>query len=185
MNEKSMRSVDYEYRSNATSASIGTISGYCMLFNTPSVDMGFVEYVEPTALNDVDLSNVVALFNHDYANILGRVSAGNLSLKVDDKGLFFALDVPDTTLGHDVYTNIKLGILKGMSFSFVVADDEWQLENGQNVRTITKFESVDEISITAIPAYPDTSVVVTRNLDNMNNLNVKQKVIEYLNGKEI
>ncbi|MDU0405174.1 hypothetical protein ML8HA_00971 [Lactococcus lactis] len=63
----------------------------------------FIEYIAPIALDNVDLSDVLALYNHDYANVLGRVDAGTLKLSIDKVGLHFVLDMPDTTVGHDVY----------------------------------------------------------------------------------
>ncbi|MFZ2381576.1 MAG: HK97 family phage prohead protease, partial [Leuconostoc falkenbergense] len=47
------------------------LSGYAILFNSPSENMGFIETVDPNALDDVDLSNVFALYNHDFNNVLG------------------------------------------------------------------------------------------------------------------
>ncbi len=41
------------------------------------------------ALDNVDLSDVLALYNHDYANVLGRVDAGTLKLSIDNVGLHF------------------------------------------------------------------------------------------------
>ena len=82
---------------------IGQIAGYAIVFNKPSVpNAPFIEYIAPTALNNVDLSDVLALYNHDYANVLGRVDAGTLKLSIDNVGLHFVLDMPDTTVGHDV-----------------------------------------------------------------------------------
>lgn len=54
----------------------------------------FIEYISSSALNNVDLSDVLALYNHDYANVLGRVDAGTLQLSIDKIGLHFILDMP-------------------------------------------------------------------------------------------
>ncbi|MBZ6070761.1 HK97 family phage prohead protease, partial [Weissella cibaria] len=55
------------------------------------------------------MSKVLALYDHDYANILGRVDAGTLKLEVNEIGLKFQIQVPDTTTGRDVYANVKAG----------------------------------------------------------------------------
>src|SRR5699024_4541432 len=124
----------------------------------------FTEVIQSGALNDVNTSKTLALFNHDFANVLGRVDAGTLKLTVDKTGLHFVLQIPDTTLGHDVYTQIKNGNLKGLSFRFTVAPDgeHWKQLNGKPTRVISKIATMREISIVSIPAYDDTSIEVTR-----------------------
>ncbi|MCM0601489.1 HK97 family phage prohead protease, partial [Periweissella ghanensis] len=76
--------------------------------------------------------------------------------------------IPDTTLGHDVYTNIRAGNLQGLSFGFRVAQggDRVTRKNGNIVRTITKIEKLTEISIVAVPAYEDTKLEITRSAEN-------------------
>lgn len=144
--------------------SIGQIAGYAIVWDTPSTNLPFIEVIESGSLNDVDLSKVLALYNHDFANVLGRVDSGTLKLDVDDHGLHFTLDIDDTTLGRDVYTQIKNGNLKGLSFRFTIADggETWKNVNGKPVRYISAISSMREISIVSVPAYDDTSVEVTR-----------------------
>lgn len=144
--------------------SIGQIAGYAIVWNTPSTNLPFIEVIQSGALDGVDLSKVLALYDHDFANILGRVDSGTLKLDVDDHGLHFTLDIPDTTLGHDVYTQIKNGNLRGLSFRFTIADggETWKNVNGKPVRYISKIATMREISIVSVPAYDDTSVEVTR-----------------------
>lgn len=142
------------------------IQGYAARWNQPSNPMPFVEYMDPHCLDDVDLSQVQLLYAHNYDNILARADSGGLQLKVDDKGLFFSATLPDTTLGRDTYQNILSGNLKGCSFGFMIADDEWSTDdNGTTIHLIKSIGIVREISITGIPAYSETSVNVTRSLD--------------------
>ena len=144
--------------------SIGQIAGYAIVWDTPSTNLPFIEVIQSGALDGVDLSKVLALYNHDFANVLGRVDSGTLKLDVDKHGLHFTLDIPDTTLGHDVYTQIKNGNLRGLSFRFTIADggETWKNVNGKPVRYISKIATMREISIVSVPAYDDTSVEVTR-----------------------
>lgn len=146
---------------------IGQIAGYAIVFGKPSIDIGFIEYIEPQALNNVDLSKILALYNHDFGNVLGRVESGTLKLSVDETGLYFVLNIPDTTIGHDVYTNIKAGNLQGMSFGFSVAKggDRIQRQNGSVIRTVEKIDKLNEISVVSVPAYEDTAVQVTRSVE--------------------
>lgn len=142
------------------------IEGYALEFNQPSNPIPFIEFIDPKALNGVDLSKVQLLYGHDFNNVLARVDAATLQLNVDDKGLAFTAQLPDTTLGHDTFTNIQNGNLKGMSFRFDVADDVWSIDTeGNTVHTILSFASIDEISITSLPAYDETSVSVKRSME--------------------
>lgn len=152
------------------------LSGYAVAFNQPSQPLPFTEYISPHAFDDVDFSQVRLLYAHDFNNILARVDSGTLSLKTDDKGLFFVADIPDTTLGNDVYTNVKNGNIKGLSFNAQIDPnngDAWeQGADGKVIHTINHFASLAEISLTPIPAYTETSVQVARDykevLNNMN-----------------
>lgn len=142
------------------------LSGYAVAFNQPSQPLPFTEYISPHAFDNVDFSQVRLLYAHDFNNILARVDSGTLSLKTDDKGLFFIADIPDTTLGNDVYTNVENGNIKGLSFNAQIDPnngDAWeQGAGGQVIHTINHFASLTEISLTPIPAYTETSVQVAR-----------------------
>lgn len=167
MTETEYRAVELdigELRASQDDNSIGQIAGTAIVFDRPSTNLPFTEIIAKGGLEGVDLSGVLALYNHDFANVLGRVDAGTLQLNVDDHGLHFVLDVPNTTLGHDVYTNIKNGNLKGLSFRFTIADggEQWKQINGQPTRIISKIATMREISLVSVPAYDDTSVEVTR-----------------------
>lgn len=142
------------------------VSGYAVTFNQPSKPLPFTEYIRLGAFDGVDFSEVQLLYAHDFDNILARVDSGTLSLKVDDKGLFFVAQIPDTTLGNDVYENIENGNLKGLSFNAQIDQnngDSWsQTDDGTVIHTINHFSSLNEISLTSIPAYTETSVQVSR-----------------------
>lgn len=177
-----------ELRAGQGDGSIGQISGYALIFDTPSTNLPFIEVIKSTALDGVDLSKVLALYNHDFGNVLGRVDADTLKLNIDKHGLHFTLDIPDTTLGHDVYTQIKNGNLRGLSFRFTIADggEQWKQINGQPTRVISKISTMREISIVSVPAYDDTSVEVTRSFKEFTKQSeYKAKVLSILPTYEI
>ena len=60
--------------------------------------------------------DVRALYNHDPAAILARNRAGTMDLSEDDIGLRTVIRLPNTQLGRDVYENVRLRNLSGMSF---------------------------------------------------------------------
>ena len=135
------------------------LSGYAIVFNSPSENMGFIETVDSHALDDVDLSNVFALYNHDFNNVLGKTGK-NLSLNVDKKGLSFSLELLPSN--EHIFELVKDGIINKMSFGFIVQDDDWQDETH---RTIKKLKSLQEISLVPVPAYEGTDIVAKRGLD--------------------
>lgn len=135
------------------------LSGYAIVFNSPSENMGFIETVDSHALDDVDLSNVFALYNHDFNNVLGKTGK-NLSLKIDEKGLSFSLELLPSD--EHIFELVKDGIINKMSFGFIVQDDDWQDETH---RTIKKLKSLQEISLVPVPAYEGTDIVAKRGLD--------------------
>lgn len=167
MNNTNMRTVSGNIRALPQDDSHSMIvEGYAAIFNEPSQPMPFIEYIEPNALQGADLSNVLALYDHEFGNILGRTDSETLTLKVDDKGLFFSCQLPDTQLGHDTYQNVANGNIKGCSFRFDIDDDIYSLDdNGNQIHTIKKISNVTEISLTTLPAYTETSVQVKRSLD--------------------
>jgi HK97 family phage major capsid protein len=140
------------------------LSGYAIVWNTPSKDLGgFKEVVSPDALKGVDLSNVLMLNDHDYTQVLASVKAGTLKLTPDDKGLHFEATLPDTTTANDVFANVQAGNLDSCSFSFDVDDgsDEWNKDDQGNItRTINQIKDLFDVSVVAVPAYDSTNVNV-------------------------
>lgn len=158
------------------------ISGYAIVFNKPSKpipdgDSSFTEIIDPKALENTDLSDVVMLSNHDYSKPLATVKAGTLKLDVDEKGLHFEATLPNTTDGSDTFENVKAGNIDSASFRFANASDQWSKdENGNITRTITNIGDIFEISSVTIPAYDDSSVeVAKRSFDQFLNLNKEKK----------
>lgn len=135
------------------------LSGYAIVFNSPSENMGFIETVDPHALDDVDLSNVFALYNHDFNNVLGKTGK-NLSLNVDEKGLSFSLELLPSD--EHIFELVKDGIINKMSFGFIINKDNWQ---DSTHRTILKVKELQEISLVPVPAYEGTDIVAKRGLD--------------------
>lgn len=137
------------------------IEGTAIVYNEPSQDMGFVEYIMPGALEGVDLGQLLLLYSHDYQNVLASIPSGSLAITDDDNGLHFTAELPNTTLGNDVAELIATNRVSGMSFGFKIADggDTWsQGGDGITIHTVTQIESMSEISITPIPAYQETQV---------------------------
>lgn len=141
------------------------ISGYAAVFNSFSEDLGgFREKIAPGAFAGcLTGDDIVALWSHNTDRVLGRMSNGTLQCTEDEFGLRFSLELDDTTDGLDCFKRVKRGDVKGCSFAFDVADDGdiWEYNEAgapRLERTIVKFARCYEVSPTAFPAYPQTSV---------------------------
>ena len=106
-------------------------------------------------------NSILALYNHDFNNVLARKDV-NMELVENDKGLYFEIELPDTTQGNDLYELIDKGIVNQCSFSGYVRKNLWSEDNGGNVlREILEIDLI-EITITPIPAYEVTEAEVKR-----------------------
>lgn len=158
-------SVQLELRAASDGETGRTAAGYAVLFNNET-DIGgdWTETIAPGAFtNSLATRDVVALHSHDTGRVVGRAGAKTLTLRQDATGLAFENALPDTTDGRDLVVSIGRGDIPGMSFGFVTRKQEWDETVDPPHRTIIEAELL-EITYTAFPAYPDTSVGL-RSLD--------------------
>lgn len=140
------------------------ITGYAAIFNEISEEMwGFREKIAPGAFDDILEDDVRATFNHDSNYILGRTAAGTLKIEQDKVGLRVEINPPETAWVKDLLITMQRGDVNQMSFAFWVAEDgqEWLVtEEGEWLRTITKYSELNDVSVVAFPAYPQTTAEV-------------------------
>lgn len=162
------RNYTIELRESDTDDEKGLIEGVPIVFNSETLirDFGgdFIETIEPTALDNCDLKDVLLFVNHDTEKIAlarSKNGKGTMSLSVEKDGLHFKaqLDIENNTEARNLYSAIKRGDMDGMSFMFRVKKDRWDnLESDTPKRTIEEISIVHEISIVNFPAYEATSV---------------------------
>ncbi|WP_448911861.1 HK97 family phage prohead protease [Haemophilus sputorum] len=158
---------EFEIRSTtlSTDEENQKLVGYAVKWNSPSQVLycDFVELFAPNAFSESLASgeDVRALFEHDYTKLLGRTSAGTLKLEEDSIGLRFEITPPDTTLGKDLLVSVARGDITGMSFGFYATQEEWKFDTEPCQRTVLKAE-LFEITVTSIPAYPESSVEIAK-----------------------
>lgn len=145
------------------------ISGYAVVFNSPSLKMStsdgteFVEIIDSSALDGLDLSKLVLLNSHNWAQPLARADNGTLTTEIDDVGLKFTAEL-DSSVSYamDTYNNIKNGVIGGCSFTFDLdnGDDTWTQDtnSGQITRMVNHIKDLYELTTTAIPSYGQSSV---------------------------
>ena len=157
---KELRVIETDFEVKQAGDEAEKIKGYAAIFNNAAEEqMGFIEKIAPGAFrNAIKTTDTRALINHDPNMVLGRKSAGTLTLKEDEKGLYYEIEPPDTTYANDLLESMRRGDIDQSSFGFVVAEDgeEWD-ESGQTpVRTITEVEELHDVSPVTFPWYGNT-----------------------------
>lgn len=156
-----------EFRMESAEYEGNTIRGYAAVYNSDSEWMGgFYEQIEAGAFDSVLDNDVRAYFNHDENLLLGRVSSGTLRISTDKRGLFYEVDLPNTTYANDLVELMKRGDVNQSSFAFLIEKDRWEQRGGTTYRIIEKVSRLLDVSPVAQPAYPDaTSELKTRDLE--------------------
>ena len=140
----------------------GKAVGYAALFNSSTVIMDyFEEEIMPGAFDGADMSDVRALFNHDQNMLLARTASGTLRLSIDQKGLRYEFDIPDTTAGRDLRELLRRGDITQSSFGFTIDQEDWEERAGMKPkRKIMKVKRLFDVSPVTFPAYTDTTVAL-------------------------
>jgi uncharacterized protein len=155
-----------EFRMEGTEHNGNTIRGYAAVYNSDSEWMGgFYEQIERGAFDDVLNDDVRAYFNHDENLLLGRVSSGTLRIGTDARGLFYEVDLPNTTYANDLVELMKRGDVNQSSFAFLIDADRWEQRGGKTYRIIEKVSRLLDVSPVAQPAYPDATSELKRDLE--------------------
>lgn len=161
------------------------VEGYAIVFNSLSEDLGgFREIIQPSAVEGlVEASDVLCVLNHDQSRgVLARSrnGTGSLVLTVDEMGLKYSFEAPNTALGDEVLEGIRRGDISASSFAFQLGEDEWSEDvDGQFIRTIKSIRALFDVSPVYNPAYSATSVVC-----DMRGLEALKAEIEKRNQKE-
>lgn len=144
------------------------ISGYAAVFydGTPETEFRvgdlFIERIGRHAFDRLadGSPDVVALFNHDDSQILGR-TPDTLQLSVTRRGLRYETrSDPNIPPADRVSGYIRRGDVRGSSFQFIVRGEDWQrTEEGPEIRTITDVELIDVGPVTT-PAYEATTAKI-------------------------
>ena len=115
----------------------------------------FYETIDPQAFIDAvnQTDHPIDFYEeHDPSLLLATTDNGSLVLNADPTGLSMEATMVDTQVARDAYQWIKTGIIKGMSFGFVVLDDSWDYSGEIPFRTVNAIE-LYEVSAVRFPAY--------------------------------
>jgi hypothetical protein len=155
--ERRFTSVPVEIR--AGSEKKLTIGGYAAKFERMSQNLGgFVEIIDRSFYNKSrgdGWPGVLARHNHDDNMLLGTTGAGTLRLAIDEIGLDYTVDLPQTRM--DVYELVQRQDVRQSSFAFIAYEDDWTTsDQGFPLRRLVSGRLMDVASVNT-PAYEDTS----------------------------
>lgn len=171
--------------------------GYPIVFNQRSKLLAengrvFYEVIKPEAVRNSLNKNVdiPLTYNHDEVNKLplARFVTGRdnntMEYSIDDFGVFIRAKISETTLSQDLSIAVERGDVDGMSFIFGTlpngeGEEVSRMDDGNLLVTVNDMAFIREFTITNMPAYPDTSISVSRSLDEFEE-NEKKKENEYL-----
>ena len=149
------------------------IEGYAVVFNRESEILYdkinhryFIEVIDPSSI-DVELiqrSDIKMLIDHSKSRMLARsrYGVGSLQLEIDEYGLKFRFEIPDTVDGQFIREMVRRNDYNGCSFAFTddIVDVEYDKERRMAKRYVRKIKQLYDCSIVADPAYSDTEVSV-------------------------
>ena len=170
-----------------------TITGYAILFDVPSAplyedeDEVIREVIAPEAvsLELLDKSDIKMTMFHDRQLLLARSNkgSGTLSYGIDNRGVYFEFEAPDTADGDKAIELVKRGDIAGCSFAFSTryydrAFVEESVVHGDKVEVTYRVKVITDIydfTLAADPAYPDTSVEAREIVDALHQRQQREK----------
>jgi HK97 family phage prohead protease len=149
------------------------VEGYASTFNQPYTladwpDFRLDERIDPHAFDETDMDDVIMQYDHE-GRVFARKRNGTLQVSTDDHGLKIRARLDGTTIGRQLYEEIKGGYTDRMSFGFTVGEDRREEtedhETGKVtvLRTITKVKKLFDVSAVSLPAN-DATEISARNL---------------------
>lgn len=161
--ERTMRASNGRFQTRAEDGQF-YIEGYFAIFGSEyKIFENAIETIDEDAFNETLAGDIRALVNHDSTLVLGRTTAGTLTLQVDRIGLWGSIIVNQADQdAMNLYERVRRGDVDQCSFGFDILDQSREvLENGTTVWRIKKVK-LYEVSVVTFPAYEDTSVEARR-----------------------
>lgn len=141
------------------------IEGEAAVFNVETVIGNyFREIIRYGAFTRVlsEQPDVIGAFNHDWAFVLGRTTAGTLRLEQTATGLRYSIDVnPNDPHAMSVYEKVKRGDVSQSSFAFTVRSEAWTKPGKDSemlaLREVLEVEQLFDVGPVPFAAYPEAS----------------------------
>lgn len=152
-----------------------TIEGYAVVFGVESRLIcdyweNYREVIEKGAITEEELAemDIKMTLWHNRERLLARSNkgVGTLKLSIDDVGVKYTFEAPDTADGNTALELVKRGDLSGSSFTYWTDEahnvnyTKSKEDDGSEVivRHVNKISMIAEMTIASDPAYTQTSV---------------------------
>ena len=162
-----------EYRSmqmDAVADDNYMVVGYATTFEQPyhlyNDDKGreVKEQVSKDAFLNTDMSDVIFQYDHE-GRVFARLSNDTMKLDVDEHGLKVTAYLGGTTIGKNLYEEIKGGYTDKMSFGFTVAKDKVEKDGDGFLRSILSVGKLFDVSAVSLPANNLTEISARSHVD--------------------
>lgn len=137
------------------------IEGYFSVFNSIyELWDGATEEIERGAFTETLDGDIRALIDHDTRLVLGRTTAGTLTLREDEHGLFGSIEInPKDSDAMNLYERVKRGDVSQCSFGFEILKEETETsDDGNSIHWRIQKVLLHEVSVCTFPAYKETEV---------------------------
>ena len=148
-----------------------TIEGYAIVFGVESRILAdywdnYREIIEPGAITEERLKemDIKMTMYHNREKILARSvkGEGTLKLSVDEVGVHYEFEAPNTVDGDTALELVKRGDLSGSSFMFWTDEKSGvsyeKRSDGMMLRRVKTIGMIYDMTIAADPAYEETTV---------------------------
>ena len=165
-----------------------TIEGYAIVFGVESRILydcwdNYREIIEPGAITEERLKemDIKMTMYHNREKILARSTngEGTLKLTVDDVGVKYSFEAPNTVDGDTALELVKRGDLSGSSFMFWTDERNVSYERRSDdimLRRVKTIGMIYDMTIAADPAYEQTTVAAREAYSRLNKSEEKKPI---------
>ena len=166
-----------------------TIEGYAIVFGVESMILAdywdnYREIIEPGAITEERLKemDIKMTMYHNREKILARSNngEGTLKLRVDEVGVHYEFEAPNTVDGDTALELVKRGDLSGSSFMFWTDEKSGvsyeKRSDGMMLRREKTIGMIYDMTIAADPAYEQTTVAAREAYSQFESKDVKQPI---------
>ena len=165
-----------------------TIEGYAIVFGVESRILSdywdnYREIIEPGAITEERLKemDIKMTMYHNREKILARSTngEGTLKLTVDDVGVKYSFEAPNTVDGDTALELVKRGDLSGSSFMFWTDERNVSYERRSDdimLRRVKTIGMIYDMTIAADPAYEQTTVAAREAYSRLNKSEEKKPI---------
>lgn len=174
-NKREIRTYGEQYqprlRENADGSASRTIEGYAIVFGVESVLLQdwydtYREIIEPGAITEAELAtmDIKMTMYHNREKLLARSNkgVGSLRLSVDEVGVKYEFEAPNSPDGDTALELVRRGDLAGSSFTFwsdETSSVRYEMMDDKTLlRHVNHIDRIYEMTIASDPAYQQTSV---------------------------